>query len=44
VFANTTRPVCPFCGTPFKGKLPVLTLYFARKEGQYKPDNHRLMV
>ena len=42
VFANTTRPVCPFCGTPFKGKLPVLTLYSARKEGQYKPDNQRL--
>jgi hypothetical protein len=44
VFANTTRPVCPFCGMSFKGKLPVLTLYSARKEGQYKPDNHRLMV
>jgi serine/threonine protein kinase len=44
VFANTTRPVCPFCGTPFKGKLPVLTLYSARKEGQYRPNNHRLMV
>ncbi|NEX19152.1 kinase [Thiorhodococcus mannitoliphagus] len=44
VFDNSTKPVCPFCGTPFRGKLPVLNLYSSRKEGQYRPDNHRLMV
>ncbi|EXJ13191.1 helix-hairpin-helix domain-containing protein [Imhoffiella purpurea] len=44
VFDNSTRPCCPFCGTPFQGKLPVLNLYSSRKEGQYRPDNHRLMV
>ncbi|EGV27788.1 serine/threonine protein kinase [Thiorhodococcus drewsii AZ1] len=44
VFDNSTRPCCPFCGTPFRGKLPVLNLYSSRKEGQYRPDNHRLMV
>ncbi|MFA7241567.1 MAG: kinase [Sulfuricellaceae bacterium] len=44
VFDNSTKPCCPFCGTPFKGKLPVLNLYSSHKEGQYRPDNHRLMV
>ena len=44
VFDNTTKPCCPFCGTPFKGKLPILNLYSSRREGNFKPDNHRLMV
>lgn len=44
VFDNTTKPHCPFCGTPFKGKLPVLNLYSSRKEGSFRLDNHRLMV
>jgi hypothetical protein len=42
-FDNSTRPVCPFCKTPFKGVLPILNLYF--KQGTaFKPDNHRVMV
>lgn len=44
VFDNSTKPKCPFCGTPYKGKLPVLNLYSSRKEGQFRPENHRLMV
>jgi serine/threonine protein kinase len=44
VFDNTTSPQCPFCDTPFKGILPVLNFYSSRKEGQFRPDNHRLMV
>ncbi len=44
VFDNTTTPMCPFCGTVYKGKLPVLNLYSSRKEGSFRPDNHRLMV
>ena len=44
VFDNKTKPVCPFCGTPFKGVLPVLNLYSARQPNNFKPDNHRLMV
>lgn len=44
VFDNTTSPRCPFCGTPFRGRLPVLNLYSSRQEGQFRPDNHRLMV
>lgn len=44
VFDNTTKPCCPFCGTAYKGKLPVLNLYSSRKAGQFRPDNHRLMV
>lgn len=44
VFANTTKPCCPFCGTPYQGKLPVLNLYSSRRAGSFHPDNHRLMV
>ena len=44
VFDNSTAPKCPFCGTAYQGKLPVLNLYSTRKEGQFRPDNHRLMV
>jgi len=44
VFDNSTKPCCPFCGTPFNGKLPILNLYSSRKEGNFRPDNHRLMV
>lgn len=44
VFDNSTKPACPFCGTPFHGKLPILNLYSSRKAGSFHPDNHRLMV
>lgn len=44
VFDNSTKPKCPFCGTAYKGKLPVMNLYSSRKEGQFRPENHRLMV
>lgn len=44
VFDNSTRPACPFCGTPFRGDLPVLNLYSSRGKGKFLPDNHRLMV
>ena len=44
VFDNTSRPRCPFCGTGYKGRLPVLNLYSSRKAGSFLPDNHRLMV
>lgn len=44
VFDNKTRPACPFCSTPFMGPLPVLNLYSSRTEGNFRPDNHRLMV
>jgi len=42
-FDNSTRPVCPFCKTPFKGLLPILNLYY-KQGGTFKPDNHRVMV
>jgi serine/threonine protein kinase len=44
VFDNKTTPVCPFCATPFAGPLPVLNLYSSRTTGNYRPENHRLMV
>lgn len=44
VFDNTTKPKCPFCGWEFKGYLPILNFYSARKGGVFGPDNHRLMV
>lgn len=34
IFDNTIAPKCPFCDTPYKGKLPVLNLYSSRKEGK----------
>lgn len=44
VFDNSNAPKCPFCNTPFTGKLPILNLYSSRKAGSFRPDNHRLMV
>lgn len=44
VFDNTLKPTCPFCGTAYKGELPILNLYSSRGKGKFLPDNHRLMV
>ncbi|EOI5757341.1 kinase, partial [Enterobacter hormaechei] len=44
VFSGKTKPACPYCGTPYKGKLPILNLYSSRKAGSFRPDDHRLMV
>lgn len=44
VFDNSTRPVCPYCGTPFRGQLPVLDFYSSRNGSAFRPDQHRLMV
>lgn len=44
VFDNTAKPRCPFCGTAYVGKLPMLNLYSASKPGQFRDDRHRLMV
>lgn len=44
VFDNSKKPKCPFCGTPYTGKLPVLNLYSSRVKERFLPDNHRLMV
>lgn len=45
VFDNSTKPRCPFCNTPYKGMLPILNLYYStHTPGQFRPENHRLMV
>lgn len=44
VFNNTAKPKCPFCGTSYKGVLPVLNLYSSRRAGAFTPDDYRLMV
>jgi len=44
VFDNSTKPKCPFCGTPYRGMLPILNLYSSRRAGTFQPDNHRLMI
>ncbi len=44
VFDNSTKPCCPHCGAPFRGKLPILNLYSSHKEGSFRTDNHRVMV
>ncbi len=43
VFDNSTSPKCPFCSQPYKGLLPVINFYSGR-DGNFSPDNHRLMV
>lgn len=44
VFDNTRSPRCPFCGTPYKGELPVIDLYYSPRQGSFKPEGYRLMV
>ena len=44
VFDNSTRPVCPYCGTPFRGQLPVMDFYSSHDGHNFRPDQHRLMV
>lgn len=44
-FDNSKKPSCPFCGTAYKGELPVINLYSDRGgKGKFMPDNHRLMI
>lgn len=44
VFDNSSKPKCPFCGTPHKGSLPIADIYYKFKKGVWKPENHRLMI
>jgi serine/threonine protein kinase len=44
VFDNNTKPKCPFCGTSYKGQLPVLNFYVKTPAGKFSYENHRLMV
>ena len=44
VFDNSLKPNCPFCGTPYRGALPILNLYASRKAGTFTPEEHRIMV
>ncbi len=44
VFDNKIKPACTFCGTPYKGLLPVINFYSERAKGHFVTDNHRLMV
>ncbi|MDX2505894.1 MAG: kinase [Gammaproteobacteria bacterium] len=44
IFDNSTSPKCPFCGTSYKGLLPVINFYSERAKGRFISDNHRLMV
>jgi len=44
VFDNSTKPKCPFCGTPFSGTLPVLNLYSSYGNGVFREDKHRVMA
>lgn len=44
VFDNTTKPKCPFCGTLYKGQLPILNFYSSPRTGTFRPENYRMMV
>ena len=35
---------CPWCGTRINGPVPILNFYREGSKGQYKSDNHRLVV
>ncbi len=43
VYDNTKHPRCPFCGTPYNDKLPILNFYIKGKD-KYKPDGSKLLV
>jgi serine/threonine protein kinase len=44
IFDNKLKPKCPYCGTEYKGELPVLDFYSPVREGRFTYDNQRLMV
>lgn len=44
VFDNTLAPKCPFCGTTYRGQLPILNLYSKNPQGKFTYENNRLMV
>lgn len=45
VFDNTTRPVCPFCGTPYKGIVPKLELYnYNQVQKKFAREDYQVMV
>lgn len=44
VFANSTKPCCPFCGTAYKGQLPIINFYSKTPQGKFSYENRRLMV
>ena len=35
---------CPWCETPIRGQVPLLNFYREGSRGQFKSDNHRLVV
>lgn len=44
VFNNSRAPSCPFCGTRYRKPLPILNLFGNRGNGNFQPDDWRVMV
>lgn len=45
IFDNKLKPKCPYCGTEYKGELPVLDFYSPKEKGVgFTYDSRRLMV
>lgn len=44
VFPASKKPMCPYCKTAYRGKLPVLNFYYSRKENSFSSENRRLMI
>jgi serine/threonine protein kinase len=44
IFDNKSKPQCPFCKTSYRGKLPILDLYYAPTGSSFRLENHRIMV
>lgn len=44
VFDNKKSPKCPFCGTEYKGQLPILNFYYSPSHGKFMDEKYRLMI
>ncbi len=44
VFDNSTKPCCPYCGTPYTKALPVLDFYSSYDGKTFRPENRRMMI
>ncbi len=44
IFDNCKRPICPYCGTPYRGTVPVLDLFSSRRGNEYQSDDHHIII
>ncbi len=44
IYNNTKVTKCPFCNTQYNDSIPVVDFYYKFKEGNWKPENQRLVI